>query len=135
MKTTKTRQITNRPLTRKQQAFVKHLIEHPKQSATKAVLATYDVNNALTAKSIATENLSKPAIVSELAKYNNLIENTLINTINDYSNSSKLGERTLAVETSKYIHDKIHGKATQRTEVTTQGITLNIDLTSSLEQE
>lgn len=135
MKTTKTRPITNKPLTRKQQAFVKHLIEHPKQSATKAVLATYDVNNALTAKSIATENLSKPAIVSELAKYNNLIENTLINTINDYSNSSKLGERTLAVETSKYIHDKIHGKATQRTEVTTQGITLNIDLTSSLEQE
>lgn len=131
----KTRQITNKPLTRKQQAFVKHLIEHPKESATEAAVQVYDVTDRLTAKSIATENLSKPAIQTELAKYNNLVENTLINTIQEYGNSDKLGYRTLAVETSKYIHDKIHGKATQRTEVTTQGIQLNIDLTSSLEQE
>lgn len=131
----KTRQITNRPLTRKQQAFVKHLIEHPKDSATEAVVQTYDVSDRLTAKSIATENLSKPAIKTELAKYNNLVENTLINTINDYSNSDKLGYRTLAVDTAKYIHDKIHGKAKQITEVETRGITLNIDLTSSLTEE
>ncbi len=133
MSITKTRQITNKPLTRKQQAFVKHLIEHPKESATKAVLATYDVNNSLTAKSIATENLSKPAIQTELAKYNNLIENTLINTIQDYATSDKLGQRTLAVETSKYIHDKIHGKATQKIQTTSNKLVISIDLTGTPE--
>jgi hypothetical protein len=135
MKSTNPRTITNKPLTRKQQAFVRHLIENPKSSATEAVVQSYDVTDRLTAKSIATENLSKPAIISELAKYNNLVENTLINTIQDYSNSDKLGERSLAVETSKYIHDKIHGKATQRIEQRSEKLIINLDLTGTLEEE
>lgn len=127
----KTAQITNKPLTRKQSAFVKHLIEHPKDSGTEAVMQTYDVKSRQTAESIAYENLRKPQIVTELAKYNNLVENTLINTINDYSTSDKLGQRTLAVDTAKYIHDKIHGKATQKIEQQSTKLVINIDLTGT----
>jgi phage terminase small subunit len=125
----KTAQITNKPLTRKQQAFVTELVNNPKDSATQVALRVYNASSPNSAKSIATENLSKPAIITELAKYNNLVENTLINTINDYSNSDKLGQRTLAVETSKYIHDKIHGKATQRIEQRSEKLIISIDLT------
>lgn len=121
-----------RPLTRKQKAFVKHLIDNPKSSATEAAVIAYDVKDRIVAKSVAAENLAKPAIVTELAKYNGLMESTLINTVNDYKESDKLGERTLAVDVAKYIHDKVHGKATQRTEVRTEGVTLTIDLTSAL---
>ena len=130
----KTAQITNKPLTRKQSAFVKHLIEHPKDSATQAVIKTYGSKNppnTTTASAIAYENLRKPQIVTELAKYNNLVENTLINTINDYSTSDKLGQRTLAVDTAKYIHDKIHGKATQKIEQQSTKLVINIDLTGT----
>ena len=113
-------------------AFVKEYVSNPKQSATKAVLNTYNTTKHYVAKNIASENLTKPNIVSELSKYNNLVENTLINTINDYSKSDKLGFRSLAVDTSKYIHDKIHGKAIQQIETHSTGVTLNIDLTSSI---
>jgi hypothetical protein len=131
----KNNKVTNRPLTRKQEAFVKHLVENPKASATQAVLSTYNIDNPKTASVVAAQNLVKPSIVTELAKYNNLVENTLINTVNEYSQSDKQWERSLAVDTSKYIHDKIHGKATQRIEQQTTGVTLTIDLTSALETD
>ena len=97
----------NRPLTRKQQAFVRYLIENPKASATQAVINTYDKTTYATAGQIASENLRKPQVVSELAKYNNLVENTLLNTVNDWGNSNKVAERALATDTAKYIHDKL----------------------------
>lgn len=122
-----------RPLTYKQRAFIKHIIDNPKASATEAAAQTYNVNNRKTAEAIATENLAKPSIVTALAAHNELIENTLLNTVNDYKDSDKLGQRVLAVDISKYVHDKIHGKATQRIEQTTTGVTLHIDLTSSLD--
>ncbi len=125
--------VKTRPLTTKQKIFVKHIIDNPKQSATKAALAAYNITEAgSTARTIAAQNLAKPSIVSALAAHNQLIENTLINTVNDYKESEKIPERSLAVDTAKYIHDKIHGKATQRVEQTTTGVTLTIDLTSAL---
>lgn len=120
--------VTNKPLTRKQSAFVKHLIENPKDSATKAVLATYNIANPRTASAVASENLTKPSIVSELAKYNNLVENTIINTVNEYANSDDIKQRTLAVDTAKYVHDKIHGRATQKVESNSTHLSLQIDL-------
>ena len=127
MKTLKTPQIPK--LTRKQEAFVRHLVENPKDSATEAVIQTYNIIDRNVAGVVASENLRKPSVVSELSKYNNLVENTLINTINEYSDSDKLGYRSLAVDTAKYIHDKVHGKATQKIESTSHVITIGIDLT------
>ncbi len=131
----KTKTKTLKPLTSKQAAFVKHLVNNPKDSATEAAAQTYRTSNRMVAKSIATENLSKPAIQTELAKYNDLVENSLINTINDWQSSDKVGERALAMEQARFVHDKIHGKATQRAELHATGITLNIDLTSALMDE
>lgn len=119
-----------RELTRKQKAFVKHLIDNPKESATKAVLATYDNPTYQTARSLATENLAKPAIISELAKYNNLVENTLLTTIQDWGREDSPRKREIAQDAAKYIHDKVHGKATQKVEQTSTQVSISIDLTS-----
>lgn len=104
----------HKPLTRKQEAFVKEIVSKPKQSATQAVMNTYNVANAKTASVIATENLAKPSIISRLGDANNMIEQVLMNTVGEYGNSDKIQERSLAVDTSKWIHDKIHGKAVQK---------------------
>jgi hypothetical protein len=127
---------TDKPLTRKQAAFVKHIVENPKDSAVKAALSAYgkpDKELAYnTANAIAVENLQKPAIITELSKYNNLVENTLINTINDFKDSDKVNERSLATDTAKYVHDKIHGKATQKIDVQSTKVSIAIDLSKAL---
>ncbi len=116
-------------LTKKQKAFADHIINNPKQSATEAAAQTYNVVKRHTAEQIAHENLMKPEIVSYLSHHNNLVENTIINTINDYKESEQLNERALAVNSSMWVHDKLHGKATQRTENVTSVISINLDLT------
>lgn len=122
-----------RPLTYKQKAFIKHIIDNPKASATQAAKSAYNVTTENTASQIATDNLRKPQIVTALAAHNELIENTILNTINEYKESDTQWQRTLAVDSSFKVHDKIHGKAKQQLDVTTTGVTLHIDLTSSLE--
>lgn len=117
-------------LTYKQRAFVKHIIDNPKSSATEAAAQAYNLKtgNRHTAEVIASENLRKPEIVSALAEHNNLVENTIINTVNEYKNSDKIRERELAVDTSKWIHDKIHGKATQTVEQHITEVKLSLNL-------
>lgn len=121
-----------RPLTYKQKAFIKHIIDNPKSSATEAAKSVYAVKSAHTAEQIAYENLRKPEIVSKLSYHNQLIEDTLINTVNDWKTEENSRKREIAVDTAKYIHDKIHGRAKQQVDVNTTGTTLIIDLTSSL---
>jgi phage terminase small subunit len=111
-------------LTRKQAAFVKELVENPKQSATQAVLKTYNVTSNHSAEVIASENLRKPEIVSHLNDYNDIAENTITNTIIDYKNSDNIKQRTLAVTTAQWLHDKVNGKATIRTENTNLNINI-----------
>ena len=104
----------HKPLTRKQEAFVTELIKNPKMSATEAVKRTYNATTNHSAEVIASENLRKPEIISRLGDANNMIEQVLMDTVGEYGNSDKIQERSLAVDTSKWIHDKIHGKAVQK---------------------
>ena len=104
----------HKPLTRKQEAFVTELIKNPKMSATQAVKYTYNVSTNHSAEVMASENLRKPEIISRLGDANNMIEQVLMDTVGEYGNSDKIQERSLAVDTSKWIHDKIHGKAVQK---------------------
>lgn len=129
----KSHQITNKPLTRKQSAFVKHLIEHPKDSSTEAVMQTYDVKSRQTAESIAYENLRKPEIVTELAKYNSNIEQIIVDKTFKLSSSEKLEEVKEGLLNARWMHDKINGKAKQLTEVTSTKLSINIDLTGNQE--
>lgn len=125
------KQFTTLPkLTIKEKAFVKGIKENPKLSVTEIANRVYDVKNRRTATSIAHENLTKPHIISHLEAYNDIVEETLTSTIIDYSKSDNIKQRTLAVDTSKYIHDKIHGKATIRTENTNLNINIEALLNS-----
>lgn len=116
-------------LTRKQEAFVKHILAHPKDSYTEAAAQAYNTNNRGTAQTIATENLSKPVIKMALGIANNRVEEVLTGVVDEWGSSENVRERALAVNTAQYIHDKIHGKAKQITEVTSNLTMITMDLT------
>lgn len=120
--------VAYKPLTRKQEAFVQELLTNPKQSATKAVLKTYNVTSAKSASVVATENLAKPSIISRLGQASDLVESALVNTVKDWGSSDRPREREIALDSAKFIHDKVHGKATQRVEQQTTTVSVAIDL-------
>lgn len=121
---------TSKPLTRKQEAFVNELLADKKMSGTQAVLKTYGKPDKElsyhTAGQIAHENLRKPEIVSRLAEHNSMIESVLTNTVQEYGYSDKIQERSLAVDTSKWLHDKIHGKAVQKSSSVNMNFTQHV---------
>lgn len=112
-------------MTTKQKIFVKEYVE-TKGNGTKAALIAYDTDDYNTAATISKENLKKPQIISALQLHNELIESTIIKGIKDYKGSKKLGERTLAIDTAKWVHDKLHGKAVQRTEANSTSLVAHI---------
>lgn len=127
----------DRPLTPKQKAFVQELIDNPKQSATQAVLKTYGKPNKpptyLSARNIASENLTKPNIITKLAQYNDIVESTLLQTVQDWGQHDKPRQREIAQNAAMYIHDKVHGKATQKVETKSEQVSININMTASQE--
>lgn len=112
-------------LTRKQKAFVDTLIANPKMSVTKVVEQTYNVNNARTASVIGAENLAKPNILAHLHASSERAEARIVELVESE-------KEEIALRASADILDRVHGKATQRVEQTTTGVTLTIDLTSAL---
>lgn len=127
----------DRPLTPKQKAFVQELIDNPKQSATQAVLKTYGKPGKpptyLSAGQIATDNLKKPQIITKLAQYNDLVESTLLATVQEWGQHERPRQREIAQNAAMYIHDKVHGKATQKVETRSEQVTISIDLTRGSE--
>ncbi len=109
-------------LTRKQKAFVDEILNDPKISATQAALKTYDVNNDVTAASVGYENLRKPQILQYLADHAKDAEMTVI----EHMHQRK--DKRLSFDAAKDVLDRTHGRATQRTEVTSTGVNLTIDL-------
>ena len=103
-----------RKLTDKQRAYVKLRVENPKMSKTKAVLQTYNTTVPTQAGSIANKLDKNPAVQNALIAHSQLAEQTIVKSIMDYGDSDKQWQRTLAVETSKWVHDKIYGKAVQQ---------------------
>lgn len=128
-----------RPLTRKQKAFVQHLVNNPKDSATKAVQATYNVDNPRTASVVASENLAKPNVMLELSKHSATAELVLLEVMNTSKEFSQQGNTagasyaTSAITAANSILDRLHGKATIKTETKVTAVTLNIDLTGTID--
>jgi predicted metal-dependent HD superfamily phosphohydrolase len=118
-----------RKLTDKQRAYVKLRVENPKMTKTKAVMRTYNVTKATNAGAIANTLDKNPAIQNALMAHSKLAENTIIQAILDYGDSEKQWQRTLAVETAKWAHDKIYGKAIQ------QNINLNQNFSEQAKEE
>jgi len=129
----------DRPLTPKQKAFVQELIDNPKQSATQAVLKTYGKPDKpisyQTARSVASQNLTKPNIKTKLAQYNDMVESAILQTIQDWKNHDKPRQREIAMNQAQFVHDKIHGKATQKVETRSEQVTISIDLTRGSAQQ
>lgn len=116
-------------LTKKQANFVKELLSDKKVSATEAARRSYNVTSDNSASLIASENLRKPQILAHLSANSERAEAKIV----ELMSSAKKEE--VQLQSAKDILDRVHGKATQRTEVTTTGVTLTIDLTSSLDSE
>lgn len=130
-------------LTKKQKAFTEYLREHPKSSASEAARAAYNIGNraktssiAHVSRQIARENMHKPAVLAELSKYSVTAE-SVITEVLEQSRKRMYGEdkdavawATNARQTADSLLDRLHGKATQRTEVEQRSVSLTIDLTS-----
>ena len=114
-------------LTRKQKAFADHLLDNPKQSATKAALATYDTDKHYVAKNIASENLTKPNIQLYLDKHIEKAKNRVVELID----STK---EDIALRASDSVLDRSLGKATQRLETQSTVVTLKLDLSGEAEE-
>lgn len=118
-------------LTRKQRVYVNALLKNPTMSGTQAAKLAYDVKNDNVARVISSENLTKPAVISHLQDYSTLTEQVLTNTITRYKDSEDLNEVKEATLNARWMHDKIHGKATQKTENTNLNVNLS-DIISDL---
>lgn len=118
-------------LTRKQKAFADELIRNPKQSATQAIMKTYNVAAPSTAKVMASENLTKPNVLRYLNKYLDEAETVVLNVM---TNSEKLKDEPaharIALESANSVIDRLIGKATQRIETQSTSVNLNLDLTN-----
>lgn len=134
-----------RPLTRKQQVFADFLIKNPKASATQAAKQAYGKVDKpvteLSARNIASENLTKPNILLELAKHSGTAEMTVIEVMGyskkygkdeHFSKEQGAAYANVALHAANSLLDRLHGKATTTIESTTKVVTLNIDLTGSV---
>lgn len=122
-------------LTRKQRAFVEHIANNPKDSATEAVAQTYDVKTRHTAEQIAHENMRKPEIMAELSKYLSKAEYNLMVLADKTTEYALLGGKDgasyagVSERVNNSIIDRLKGKAIVRQQIETRAVTLNIDLT------
>lgn len=111
-------------LTRKQKMFADALIKDPKKSGSEVVKQIYNVNTDNTARSIASENLTKPNILAYMVEKSTLAEQRIIQLM-------RSDNERIALDASKDILDRVHGKATQRIEQQSTSVKISIDLTSS----
>ena len=122
-------------LTKKQRAFADHIINNPKDSATKAVEQTYAPTTKSAATSIAHENLTKPDIMAYLAEHDVAAQNIIVEVM---SNSSILKDEPaharLALDSAKEVLNRVHGLPVARHQIQSTTVNLNLDLTTITEQ-
>lgn len=123
-------------MTGKQRIFVKELVTNPTQPLYVSAKKSGYRGNQNTLSNVASENLKKPIIMSALAKYTNRAEEVLIEVLevsrermHDQNLARSVDWATNARQTADSIVDRVHGKATQNVNTTTQAVVINIDLT------
>lgn len=115
-------------MTGKQRAMIAERLKDPRAPNSEIIKrAGYRVNGTQSASQIYLENLNKPEIRTQLSNVSEEVEEVLISTIREFKDSGKQWERTLANENSKWIHDKVHGKATQK--IQQESTSVNIEIT------
>ena len=115
--------MNTQPLTRKQAAFVAHLIENPRDSGTQAVLATYNTKSENTAAVQAHDNLRNPKILAILGNAAEEAQKRIVELMHQKK------DQRLSFDASRDVLDRTFGKATQRVESVSTGVSITIDLT------
>jgi len=111
----------------KTKAFADELLAHPKLSNTEAYLRTHQTTNRKSASVSASKLLAKPSVSIYLEKHISNARKRVVDLIDN------AGKEEIQLRAAQDILDRSYGKATQRTEGVATGITLNIDLTGSLD--
>lgn len=125
-------------MTGKQQAMVTERLKDPKApNSTIIKRAGYNLTGTgnrptNTASQIYLENMRNPEISKALESVVDEVEQVLIDNVREYRDSDKQWQRQLSNDNAKWIREAVRGKAIQQIQTTTTGVTLNLDLTSSL---
>lgn len=98
------------------------------QNATQAYRQVHTGASDITARTNSHKLLQKPESQIYLQQHSDMARNKVVELLN-----AKKEEVQLA--SAKDILDRVHGKAVQQIEQRTTGVTLTIDLTSSLQEE
>ena len=99
-----------------------------KRNATQAYMQVHPNVTPQTAQVNASQLLNKPTAIIYLQEHVDRAKSTIVSLLDSEKDDIRLRSAT-------DILDRNTGKAIQRTENVTTGITLNIDLTSSLDTE
>lgn len=97
-------------LTRKQKAFADHILNNPKESATKAAQATYQTNSYDTARALASQNLAHPSIQLYLDEHIQMAKDKIVYL------SQSADKEDVQFKASESILDRALGKAVQRSQ-------------------
>ena len=97
----------------------------PKISNTEAYMRTHPTNNRNSARANVAELLAKPSAQIYLENHVNKAKETIVKLLDS-------DKEDIQFRAGEAILDRQLGKATQRTEVQTTGVTLHLDLTSAL---
>lgn len=124
-------------LTPKENRFVEHVVNNPKDSFTEAAVQAYNVKSRAVAANIARQLRDKPHVVAELERYSTNAEHNLIRLADASTDFAMAGGKDgaayagVAERTNNSILDRIHGKSTQKSETTVVAVQLNVDLSAA----
>lgn len=122
---TKTPTKTKRKLTLKQQRFIEEYLKT--QNATKAVQKVYNVKSYGVARSIGSENLTKPNVIEELRAAQSIARDSII----ELAREAKKEE--VRLRASQDILDRTEGKAITRSLIQTEHINSDLKTLSDAE--
>lgn len=106
------------------------------RNAKKAYMTVHPNASPKTAESNVSQLLAKPEATLYLKEHTREASETLIDVMrNARQQQDNANFQRLAKDTADSIIDRVDGKATQKIEQTTTGVTLTIDLTSALQLE
>lgn len=123
-------------LTNRQQAFIKLFIQNPTMPLYEIAKEAGYTGNYLTLAQMGSQNLKNPQILAELAKYSDTAEVTLVEVMNHSKQEMYKTDKSRSVDwantarqSANDLLDRVHGKATIKTELSSRSVVLNIDLT------
>jgi hypothetical protein len=113
----------------KTKEFVDELLLNPKLSHTEAYLRTHQTTNRKSASVGAARLLSKPSVAIYLEKHVSKARQRIVDLVDN------AGKEDVQLRAAQDILDRVYGKATQRAEVQSFGISFNIDLSGNSASE